>query len=113
MAGARRDHPFHLAKLMGFAKRSTHAARQCTVSAHELICPTGTRRKILSSHPVKNIPLCDMVETALWSRTVPCPQEGRFAVVTDVGCGMRWTQSAERNYCADERRFADGEVVWS
>ena len=27
MAGARRDHPFHLAKLMGFAKRSTLAAR--------------------------------------------------------------------------------------
>jgi len=22
---------------------------------------------------------------------VSCPQEGRFAVVTDVGCGMRWT----------------------
>src|SRR5467141_2567009 len=22
---------------------------------------------------------------------VPCPQEGRFAIVTDVGCGMRWT----------------------
>jgi len=25
---------------------------------------------------------------------------------------MRWTQSAGRNHCADERRFADGEVVW-
>jgi hypothetical protein len=23
---------------------------------------------------------------------VPCPQEGRFAIVTDVGCGMRWTR---------------------
>jgi hypothetical protein len=22
---------------------------------------------------------------------VSCPQEGRFAVVTNVGCGMRWT----------------------
>ena len=25
------------------------------------------------------------------SEPVPCPQEGRFAIVTDVGCGMRWT----------------------
>ena len=24
---------------------------------------------------------------------IPCPQEGRFAIVTDVGCGMRWTRS--------------------
>jgi hypothetical protein len=23
---------------------------------------------------------------------IPCPQEGRFAIVTDVGCGMRWTR---------------------
>ncbi len=26
------------------------------------------------------------------SEPVPCPQEGRFAIVTDVGCGMRWTR---------------------
>ena len=24
----------------------------------------------------------------------PVPNEGRFAIVTDVGCGMRWTQAA-------------------
>ena len=23
---------------------------------------------------------------------IPCPQEGRIAIVTDVGCGMRWTR---------------------
>jgi len=23
---------------------------------------------------------------------IPCPQDGRFAVVTDVGLGMRWTR---------------------
>jgi hypothetical protein len=39
--------------------------------------------------------------------------EGRIAIVTDVGRGMRWTQHAGRNHCADERRFADDEVVWS
>jgi hypothetical protein len=26
---------------------------------------------------------------------VPCPQEGRFAIVTDVGCGMRWTRRCQ------------------
>jgi hypothetical protein len=31
--------------------------------------------------------------TQIISRTpaIPFPQEGRFAVVTDAGCGMRWT----------------------
>jgi hypothetical protein len=69
-------------------------------AAHELICPTGARRKILSSPLRKNISLPRLVETALWSRTVPCPQEGRFAVVTDVGRGMRWTR---RRQARDER----------
>jgi hypothetical protein len=26
---------------------------------------------------------------------IPCPQEGRFAIVTDVGCGMRWTRQRQ------------------
>src|SRR5216683_4941671 len=39
---------------------------------------------------------------------VPCSrpaldQEGRFAIVTNVERGMRWTHIAERNPCADER----------
>jgi hypothetical protein len=39
------------------------------------------------------------------SRTlaIPFPQEGRFAVVTDVGSGMRWTQQRQaREVRADE-----------
>ena len=36
-------------------------------------------------------------------------KEGRFAVVTNVGRGMRWTHSHQLT--RDER--ADGEVVWS
>ena len=39
----------------------------------------------------------------------PVPNEGRFAIVTDVGCGMRWTRGARETSGAD----ADGEVVWS
>jgi hypothetical protein len=42
-------------------------------------------------------------------RSVLSPQEGRFAIVTDVGCGMRWTR--RRRKTGDAK--ADGEVVWS
>jgi hypothetical protein len=37
------------------------------------------------------------------------PQEGRFAVVTDVGSGMRWTRQCRKTSDTD----ADGEGVWS
>jgi hypothetical protein len=36
-------------------------------------------------------------------------QEGRFAVVTNVWRGMRWTLSARKT----SAREADGEVVWA
>jgi hypothetical protein len=36
-------------------------------------------------------------------------KEGRFAIVTDVGCGMRWTRLVLLTRALD----ADGEVVWS
>src|SRR5258705_7967090 len=39
----------------------------------------------------------------------PVPSEGRFAIVTDVGCGMRWTPAA----LLTRALLADGEVVWS
>ena len=42
-------------------------------------------------------------------RAVPCPREGRFAIVTSVGRGMRWTWAARATSAAE----ADGEVVWS
>ena len=40
---------------------------------------------------------------------VPLPQEGRFAVVTDVGSGMRWTRQCRKT----SDTGADGEGVWS
>jgi hypothetical protein len=43
------------------------------------------------------------------SAPVPHPQEGRFAIVTNVGGGMRWTHLRARTKHAD----ADGEAVWS
>jgi hypothetical protein len=38
---------------------------------------------------------------------IPRSQEGRFAVVTDVGRGMRWTRARGKT----RARIADGEVV--
>jgi hypothetical protein len=40
---------------------------------------------------------------------VPPPQEGRIAIVTDVGSGMRWTLWRRKTNAAE----ADGEIVWS
>ena len=61
---------------------------------HAVICPTGksmSKPSDFLSRPVgKNISFRRLVETALLIRH-PASQEGRFAVVTDVGCGMRWT----------------------
>jgi hypothetical protein len=39
----------------------------------------------------------------------PVPLEGRIAIVTDVGLGMRWTRHVKRRMTLR----ADGEVVWS
>jgi hypothetical protein len=44
---------------------------------------------------------------------IPPPLEGRIAIVTDVGSGMRWTQGGSARSRADESILADGQVVWS
>jgi hypothetical protein len=49
----------------------------------------------------------------IYSFRHPGPQEGRIAIVTDVGHGMRWTHIAGRNSCATSGGCADGEIVWS
>jgi len=46
--------------------------------------------KILSSPVLKNIRVF-RTSKSVYMFAVPCPSEGRFAVVTDVGRGMRWT----------------------
>jgi hypothetical protein len=48
------------------------------------------------------------------SRAIPFPIEGRFAIVTSVGFGMRWTAASSRGSAArTSDEAADGEVVWS
>ena len=57
---------------------------------------------------ISEILLDGEVETGI-SRFGPAFSEGRFAIVTDVDGGMRWTRAARLTNRAD----ADGEVVWS
>jgi hypothetical protein len=48
------------------------------------------------------------------SLAIPAHTEGRFAIVTDVGQGMRWTRAARRNILRGRGAdLADGEAVWS
>ena len=42
-------------------------------------------------------------------RVVPHPSEGRIAIVTDVGCGMRWTLWLHQTSAGE----ADGKDAWS
>jgi hypothetical protein len=52
----------------------------------------------------------------LYKSRHPVPREGRFAVVTDVGCGMRWTRQRQARWSNSARTNgaeAYGEVVWS
>ena len=77
-----------------------------------LIYPTGksmrTAPNRLSSPSRKNI-LIFRSRKSVYIHGHPVPQEGRFAVVTDVGCGMRWTRQCHTT----NDMAADGEAVWS
>jgi hypothetical protein len=59
---------------------------------------------------------CPSCQCAAWRRALPCranqnddprvphPHEGRFAIVTDVGSGMRWTRCVTRRVTRRGRR---------
>ena len=76
------------------------------------------RRAILACAPCANCPSCQCVAvkracgvgqiTSIFS-PIPPPQEGRIAIVTDVGSGMRWTRRFTRRVGLS----ADGKDVWS
>jgi hypothetical protein len=83
-------------------------SREVRPQSTRLICPSGKSmgepNDFLSIPAEKNISFRRSVETDLLIR-YPASQEGRFAVVTDVGCGMRWTQAAPlTKACACGRR---------
>ena len=58
-----------------------------------LICPDGYPVQLRAQEYFDSC----LPQITLKSRAVPLPARGRFAIVTNVGHGMRWTQIAERN----------------
>jgi hypothetical protein len=77
----------------------------------QVICPTGKKTPHAKSCPPLRAKIFrfafDPNQTYSFPR--PGPQEGRIAIVTDVGHGMRWTRERRETSAA----HADGEVVWS
>jgi hypothetical protein len=76
------------------------------------ICPVGEippcDARPMSTPTAKNISLRHLLDTALLIPAIPPHQEGRIAIVTNVGAGC-----GGRLWREDEGAHqADGEVVW-
>jgi hypothetical protein len=57
-----------------------------------LICPTGCFTRSMSRAGRKDISLPSELKSLLSPAPSRAPREGRLAIVTDVGRGMRWTR---------------------
>ena len=92
--------------------RMIRVAPHFRASRPRMICPVGqitaAGKNHLSSPFAKNISLFQKCKSGV-GKAVSCPQEGRIAIVTDVGRGMRWTRQRARR----ARAVADGQVAWS
>jgi hypothetical protein len=84
------------------------AARVQEPSSWRLSRPPGKSLMRLSSPYCKNNPVLFLPKSLLHP-SPSRPHKGRIAIVTDVGCGMRWTRHVKRRMTLR----ADGEVVWS
>jgi hypothetical protein len=63
-----------------------------------------TMRKLPVVPVCRSVWPCPVGQITTMLSPVSCPQEGRLAIVTDVGHGMRWPHIAGRNLLRDERR---------
>src|SRR5882757_11476908 len=90
---------------MGFAKGSTHPTSPVVCLTGKSLNPVQPLREKYFASPQTQI--------TFKTPAVSFPQEGRFAVVTDVGSGMRWTRQRQARKCWTKDADADGEVVWS
>src|SRR5882757_1996808 len=88
-------------------------ARASADSIYELICPSGKKTSHAKTCPPLRAKIFRFAfaPNQTYSLRCPGPQEGRIAIVTDVGQGMRWTHIAERNHCATNGGCADGELA--
>jgi hypothetical protein len=64
-----------------------------SLALHPSYALRRTDLPVVSSPLAKNILLRAWVETAIEGLPSRTSSEGRFAIVTDVGRGMRWTQA--------------------
>jgi hypothetical protein len=99
--------------------RTSRIARKLAANAKHLVRNDGAARsrfdptgKSLSNF--LSIPSDKNISLPTPPKSVACaarlvPKEGRLAIVTDVGNGMRWTLLVRLT----KRAEADGEVVWS
>jgi hypothetical protein len=89
-----------------FANTNSFARRADCACVPYAICP--------SRQLAARCRCCALPQITSIIRAVPHSQEGRFAVVTNVERGMRWTRWYQRASLArTSDAVADGEVVWS
>jgi len=73
------------------------------------ICPTGKSPDFLSIPRRKNILVFLSTQITPQLSPIPSHKRGRIAIVTDVGCGMRWMRECRKT----NGTRADGKAVWS
>src|SRR5216683_2094742 len=109
-------HPFHFAKLMNFAKRSTHAVG----AACRTDLPDGHAAQNPVQSPLQKYFASPVGQIISTNSRHPTPQEGRIAIVTNAGWDAvdaaafcaRWDRRAGSSGLvsdqqhADERRFS-------
>jgi hypothetical protein len=90
----------------------TDAPKSHFLEPSQRIYPTGKSAKTCQA-PFAKIFLFFRMANQVYKPDIPCPQEGRFAIVTNVGQGMRWTQQPQARKRRRMRFEADGKIVWS
>src|SRR5713226_3964224 len=106
-------HPFHFAKLMNFAKRSTHAVG----AACRTDLPDGHAAQNPVQSPLQKYFASPVGQIISTNSRHPTPQQGRIAIVTDAGWDAvdaaafcaQWDRRAGRKTC--ERSPARGREM--
>ncbi len=101
--------------------RDTHHSPRARLQSHQSVCAKNrisrarSTLSLLSTPSRKNIPLGSSGKSSLDVPPSRTRDEGRIAIVTDVGRGMRWMLmvSGATTLRPDETPSAYGEVVWS
>jgi hypothetical protein len=93
-------HPTKAASLRGATRRSNPDCFRGQYSGL-LRCARNDVARVVRIPAMRKLPVVHIFACAVGQITtiiprVSLPQEGRFAIVTDVGSGMRWTRRVVR-----------------